>query len=1055
MGDVLRVLIGESNILESQVAAENLSLAFPNIETTTVDSHDDFLSALEYNSYDVVVAYNRLPGFQGVEIIDAIHQRNLKSQIVFMAQPGDEKLCAEAIRRGVSELVVKTPNYPELIPSLVGKAVQKKGDSEVAQLLQGELRKSEDRYQKLLEETKEPIAIIQHGKFRFANQIFARFVKAQTKDSLFGLSVEDFVDEDSLEKLTSILQQLETGNTGSKSAKVLMKLCDSNKVWVTFHASCVAYKGQPCIKVAWRPVDEASLDISNNSTLKRLQRVFSDTQKLTNFTKMSEIAPKLLESFSKNLSVNGGSLYLKENKRLRLLKSLDNEKHQPQYIEFPLVEDSVLDRVFKENKPVFIHQIKDNEKKPSSGWDGYKDDSAMVVTLRDDTGEIKGLVSLHNKIDPPFTPTDLHLSKILASYGQLAMKNAELNIQLQEMEKKFHIQNNDSLTGVAIIQNGKIAYANSNFANILHYGKDEASKLIDQPYRIFIPPEDRESMATNLKLIFEYEDTTARSKIKLLTNSGEIIYAEIMANLISHNGKPAVACNFVDVTDYKKTVTVENNDHQFVNQILENISDMVTVTDKDGLITYTNAPTANAIQTDRNTLIGKHISDVYGNCSAFDNADKDFCSAVMEGRFDGKVSSTDSESHKLLFRIKSEPLLSANGQKTGLIITTKNITKEEQLEQQVMETQKTEVTSSLMAGLAHDFNNLLTGITGYVQIAMMKLDPKNKLYTNLEQINQATKQTNILTKRLLSFSKKQNIDPKVINLNESVNNLYKMLDHLLDNNIEMQLRTREINSIKANPIQVDQIIMNFVVNAQDAMPKGGILTIETQNVNLDDTYCKTHPYVTPGSYVMLAVHDSGIGMDEKTRKNVFEPFFTTKKENGTGLGLSTVYSIVKQHRGFVEVESTPGEGSTFRVYFPCTKDKADNSLSYNHSKVPGGNETILLLEDEPIVAEMNYDFLTHLGYKVIRANSSEEAIDLAKQHNIQMLITAVSLPRISGSELTKIITPDCDGLRVLYTSGYTRSTVIRHGLMEQGDNFISKPYEPLDLAVQIREVLDN
>lgn len=1055
MSDVLRVLIGESNILESQVAAENLSLAFPNIETTTVDSHDDFISALEYNKYDVVVADNRLPGFHGVEIIDAIHQRNLKSQIIFMARPGDEKICAEAIRRGISELVFKTPNYPELIPSVVGKAVKRKGDSEVALLLQSELRKSEDRYQKLLEETKEPISIIQNGKFLFANQTFARFIKAQTKDSLYGLTLEDFVDPNSLETIVSCLKHLEKGTTGSKSAKILMQLNDSSKVWVTFHANGVVYKGQPCIKVIWRPTDEAVLELSDNSTLKRLQRVFSDTQNLIKYSNLSDIAPKLLESFSRNLSVNGGSLYLKENKRLRLLQTLDTEKHQPQYINFPLVEDSVLDKVFKENKPVFVHYANREDEKTRSGWNGYQDDSAMVVTLRDDAGNIKGLVSLHNKIDPPFTPTDMHLSKIIASYGQLAMKNAELNMRLMEMEKKFALKHNDSLTGVAIIQNGKIAYSNSKLARILGYEKDEASQLVDQPYSLFIPPEDRENMATNLKLIFEYEDTTARSKIRLMSKSKEVVYAEIMANSTSYQGQPAVVCNFVDVTDYRKASAADYNEEQNIQaKALNRISDLVAVTDKNGTITYVNHATCLIMQQDRDSLIGKHVTDVYGKYFSMDDMDKNCCEELLAGKFNGKVTTSDNNSQKLYFHLKSEKIFSDEGKQTGLLITSKNITKKMQLEKQVLESQKTEVISSLMAGLAHDFNNLLTGITGYVQIAMMKLEPDDKLFKNLEQIDQATKQTNVLTKRLLSFSKKQNIDPKVINLNESVNNLHKMLKRLLDKNIEMQLLTRDIKNIKANPIQIDQIIMNFVVNARDAMPKGGILTVETKNVTLDEDYCLTHPYVDPGEYVMLAVHDSGVGMDEETRQNIFEPFYTTKKENGTGLGLSTVYSIVKQHHGSVEVESTPGEGSTFKVYLPCTAENGSNTLSHSKAAIPGGNETILLLEDESIVAEMNNDFLTHLGYNVLQANSTEDAIELASNHKVDLLITAVSLPRMSGKELSLKI-GNGKPLRTLFTSGYNKSTVIRHGLLDDADSFISKPYEPLDLAKQIREVLDN
>ena len=400
------------------------------------------------------------------------------------------------------------------------------------------------------------------------------------------------------------------------------------------------------------------------------------------------------------------------------------------------------------------------------------------------------------------------------------------------------------------------------------------------------------------------------------------------------------------------------------------------------------------------------------------------------------------------------------GQEEVLEIIAEDVTERRILEDQFRQAQKMEAVGRLAGGVAHDFNNLLMVISGYTYVLLNQLgaaDPRRK---KAEAIQEATQRAAGLTRQLLAFGRKQVLELKVIDLNAVVADISKLLRPLIGEDIEVVVTCDPgLGRTKADPGQMEQVIMNLAVNARDAMPSGGKLIIETRNVDLDDKYQRAHASVKPGRYVMLAVSDTGCGMDAETQLRIFEPFFTTKeKGKGTGLGLSTVYGIVKQSGGYVFAYSEPGRGTSFKIYLPQVEEAAAESVPQRRAQLGlRGTESVLLVEDEESVRELIAEALKAQGYNVLVAGNGQEALALAAPANcrIDLVITDVVMPGMSGRELAKRLNGSRPGTRVLYLSGYTEDAIVHHGVLDPGTAFLQKPFSLDTLACKVREVLDS
>jgi PAS domain S-box-containing protein len=457
-------------------------------------------------------------------------------------------------------------------------------------------------------------------------------------------------------------------------------------------------------------------------------------------------------------------------------------------------------------------------------------------------------------------------------------------------------------------------------------------------------------------------------------------------------------------------------------------------------------------------LTGRHLGSLYADAQQwFQTADyfhagKEFNNLTTECvRKDGA---------SIVARISGRSI--ASGKAGGTFeIFMEDVTETRTLELQFRQAQKMEAIGRLAGGIAHDFNNLLMVISGYSEFLLERLGPDPRLRGPAQEISNATQRATSLTRQLLAFSRKQMLAPKVLDLNEVVAENLKMLTRMIGEDIDLVMVPGSgLGAVRADPGQIDQVIMNLAVNARDAMAQGGKLTIETANVTLDENFARTHTPLTAGEYIMLAISDTGVGMDGETQSRIFEPFFTTKGAKGTGLGLSTVYGIVKQSGGFIFVDSQPRRGTAFRTYFPRVDGREEAAAAQDSLGLPRpdhGQETILLVEDETHLRRLARQYLETQGYKILEAEDGAAALQIVDGYHgtIDLLLTDVIMPGMNGRELATNIAKLLPEIRVLYMSGYTENAIGHDGTLDAGVNLLQKPFSLPALKDRVREVLDS
>jgi PAS domain S-box-containing protein len=457
-------------------------------------------------------------------------------------------------------------------------------------------------------------------------------------------------------------------------------------------------------------------------------------------------------------------------------------------------------------------------------------------------------------------------------------------------------------------------------------------------------------------------------------------------------------------------------------------------------------------------LTGRHLGSLYADAQQwFQTADYFHAGKAFNNL---TTECVRKDGAPIVARISGRSI--ANGKTGGTFeIFMEDVTETRTLELQFRQAQKMEAIGRLAGGIAHDFNNLLMVISGYSEFLLERLGPDPRLRGPAQEISNATQRATSLTRQLLAFSRKQMLAPKVLDLNEVVAENLKMLTRMIGEDIDLVMVPGPgLGAVRADPGQIDQVIMNLAVNARDAMAQGGKLTIETANVTLDENFARTHTPLTPGDYIMLAISDTGVGMDGETQSRIFEPFFTTKGAKGTGLGLSTVYGIVKQSGGFIFVDSQPQRGTSFRTYFPRVDGREEAAAAQDSLGLPRpdhGQETILLVEDETHLRRLARQYLETQGYKILEAEDGAAALQIVDgyQGTIDMLLTDVIMPGMNGRVLATNITKLLPGIRVLYMSGYTENAIGHDGTLDAGVNLLQKPFSLPALKDRVREVMDS
>ncbi len=521
----------------------------------------------------------------------------------------------------------------------------------------------------------------------------------------------------------------------------------------------------------------------------------------------------------------------------------------------------------------------------------------------------------------------------------------------------------------------------------------------------------------------------------------------------------------LDTTDLRSAERKLERVQRQLELILESVWEAILGIDAEGSVVFANPAAARLLGYAVPEILGRSIHAIWhqpgANGTRGDQRASRIGRTVIAGQ---RYHSRDEQfvrkdGGRFVAEVISNPIID-RGQITGAVVSFWDITEHVEMERQFLQAQKMEAVGRLAGGIAHDFNNMLGVILGYAELMMQKLDPQGNLHRNADAVHRAAERASALTLQLLAFSRKQIVQPEVININSVIRDIEKMLARLLGEDIEqVVVLGSDVGNIKADRSQLQQIIMNLAVNARDAMPSGGRLIIETDNAVLDQSTTTGHPDVLPGSYIMLRVSDNGTGMDAATQACIFEPFFTTKEQGkGTGLGLSTVYGIVKQSGGLVSVQSEPGQGTTFSVYLPRVSELPAAEEKRDAGPVAEtGSETILLVEDDDMLRKLLSESLKLSGYRVIQAGNGDEAMAVSEMEGgpVHLLLTDVVMPIMGGPELARRLAPAHPQMKILYMSGYTDDAIIHHGVLDRTVQLVEKPFSPRDLVRRVRRILDQ
>ncbi|MDR3674261.1 MAG: PAS domain S-box protein [Acidobacteriota bacterium] len=510
-----------------------------------------------------------------------------------------------------------------------------------------------------------------------------------------------------------------------------------------------------------------------------------------------------------------------------------------------------------------------------------------------------------------------------------------------------------------------------------------------------------------------------------------------------------------DITERMRT----EDEHVRLVTAIEQSAEAVVITNPQGTIEYVNPAFTRITGYTRAEAMGQNPS-ILKSGNQDEAIYQQLWETILQGNtWHGEIINRRKDGSLYTEQMSITPVRSARGEITHFIATKQDITARKQLEQQFAQAQKMEAVGRLAGGVAHDFNNLLTIINGYAQLLTERSAAEDPRRSMFEEILTAGERAASLTRQLLAFSRRQVMEPRILDLNHVLADTEKMLRRLIGEDVDLGTKYEAaLGHVKVDPGQIEQVIMNLAVNARDAMPEGGKLFIETSNVDVDEDYARSHPNIRPGKYVMVVVSDTGCGMDKETQAHVFEPFFTTKERGkGTGLGLATVYGIVKQSGGFIWVYSEPGKGTAFKIYFPSIEEAVSTAepAKDHTTKMAKGTETIMVVEDEEGVRSLVCKALTSKGYKVLEAEGGAAALKIAEQYKepIHLLLTDVVMPQTGGKALAMRLIALHPETKVLYMSGYTTDAIVRQGILEEGTSFLQKPFAPNALLQKVREVL--
>lgn len=931
--------------------------------------------------------------------------------------------------------------------------------------LLAQVHQAEDKYRSIVDHAVEGIfQSTPEGRYITGNMALAKMYGYESSDELMT-SITDvdrqlFVNPNTRNEILSHLEKADV--TTGLEVEVYRK--DGRTIWVSFNVRAVR---DPHGGIVY--LEGTVMDIAERRWAEQRRNLqYSTTRALAEAATIAEARPRILQTICEILDWDMGAVWNVDRQANVLHCSeiwhranIDIEEFDAETAGLTFARGSgQAGKVWESGEPAWLSDLAQQGHSAHvaiAANNGMQ--SAFWVPIKSGSEVLHVFEFFSPKISLPDPELLTTLAAIGTQLGQMIdRKRGEEALRESEARKGAILESALDCI-ITFDHEGRITEFNPAAERAFGYSRADA--LGREMVELIIPESLRESHRRGMAL---YNATTSgptvgrRIELIAMRADGEEFPVEMAISRINVNGRPMFTAYIRDITERKHAERLTSE----LASVVEFSNDAIIGKTIEGIVVNWNAGAERIYGYPAEEVIGRHIymlvppdrMDEFGQALA----------AVRRGEslLNFETVQMRKDGRRIWISITESPIRDEGGKITGISCISRDITENKRLEEQFLQSQKMEAVGHLAGGVAHDFNNILTAILGYSDLLLAQMNPSNPMYKSLTEIRRAGEFAASLTHQLLAFSRRQSLQLKILDVNEVVTNIEKMLKRLIGEDIHvMTVLDSSIQKVKADPGQLEQVLLNLAVNARDAMPKGGVITIQTSNVKfpVDDIH---HANELPaGEYVRLMISDTGSGMTDEVKKHLFEPFFTTKEQSkGTGLGLATCYGIIKQCGGHIAVDSTIGQGTTFLIDFPRAEIGEENIAGKNSLKeLPRGSETVLIVEDEVSVRSLAAHILRRLGYNVLEAEDADNAREVVKSHEmgrIDLLLADVVLPNSgSGKEIADWIEELHMETKVLFTSGYVEESVFRQHGLEPGVAFLQKPFTPADLARRVREVIES
>lgn len=1027
----LKILIVEDRPADAELCLVELRRAGIPVTADVVVTREDFQVHLDHSNYDVILADHNLPGWDGMQALADV--RNMNQNIPFILVTGslDEETAVEGIKRGVTDYVLKD-RLPRL-PFAIRRALKEKELEEERTRAADALRESERMLWTLMSnlpgmacrcrmDDRSTLEFASEGCLELTGYAPAALVHSEVK------GYEDLIHPDDRPAIrTEVQEAVREGRPYKLTYRIITANGVHKWVWeqgrgVYGHDMRAPAREGFISDITDRKRVEEERDlllrdlrerIKEQTTLYRIARLLQDTARPLDEV-LREVVAALPDGW--------------------------------QYPEITGARIEVPGGVWQTQNFVRTAWTQEAKFSAPDGSDG----SIEIAYLEERPQAAEG----------PFLAEERNLLNTVASGLAAHLERRSIGERLGESERRYRTLFESAHVGICLVRGNRFLDANSAFLSMFGCTREQLFARSTADFSPLFQPDGTPSAEKSAALV----SATSSGEIhqfewRARRLDGSEFDAEVTLSCLEMGNAPLFQSIVRDVTERKRAAEALTRSEASYRSLIQGAAFGIYRATLSGKFVQVNPALVQMLgYSDENELCARDMAD---ETYVHPSERAQLFEHLQHGR---RVDSLEADWNRkdgshIRVRLTGRALCNESGEIEGAEMMVEDVTTRRSLEKQLFLAQKFEAIGQLAGGIAHDFNNVIGAILGWAELGLLETPEGAATRNHLQKIVDQANRAAALTKQLLAFSRRQILAPRNISINQVVADGLNMAGRVLFEDIEIKtIFAPDLSTVRADPTQIDQVLMNLYVNARDAMPNGGQLILETCNVEFDEEYCRAQPFARPGKYVQLAISDTGTGMDSATVEHIFEPFFTTKEVGkGTGLGLATVYGIVKQHGGFIHVYSEPGAGTTFRIYFPVSAGEAERIVPPRAEPVRGGGETILLAEDHEGLREMARVTLSKLGYEVVLATDGEEAVRLFAEHRerICLVVLDVVLPRLRGPEVYARISESKAGMPVLFCSGYSAEASFISSMLDRGAPLLQKPYTPQALAQKVREILDK